>query len=91
MLYFLDMIEDHKLWSGWVLTLKEQGLNELVAGLIKAGEPLSIVLSQLMFFVEPMVSFVVKDNSIKAFIDLLEDSDELAAFSRALRSDWPDL
>jgi len=83
------MTEDHKLWSGWVLTLKEQGLNELVAGLIKAGEPLSIVLSQLVFFAAPMVSCVVKENSIKAFIDLLEDRDELAAFSRALHTNWP--
>ncbi len=86
MLYFLSMTEDHELWSDWAATLKEQGLNELVAGLIIAFGPLTILLSQLAYIAVPMVSVAGKDENINAFINLLEDRDQLTAFAHELQS-----
>ncbi len=86
MLYFLDMIEGHELWSGWVTTLKEHGLNDIVAGLVNAGEPFALLLSQMTYMVTPMISGEGKADRIKAFAELLEDKDKLAAFKHALQN-----
>lgn len=45
-----------------------------------------IILSQLAYIVTPMFSSGKKKTEFMAFIDLLEDKDELLAFSRALQT-----
>lgn len=86
MLYFLDMTEDHELWSRWVTSLKERRLNELVAGLIIAGGPLFIVFCQSVYIAAPLFNIKQNDESFYAFMDLLEDSEKLTAFARALQT-----
>ena len=86
MLYFSGMTEDHELWSGWVTLLKKQGLDEFVAWLIKVGKPASILLSQLMTMALPLVSSSKSNHNLGLIIDLLEDSDQMEAFSRALQA-----
>jgi hypothetical protein len=86
MLYFSGMKEDQELWSGWVTSLKKQGLDEPVAWLIKAGKPASILLSQLMTMALPLVCSSKSNHNLGLIIELLEDSQQLEAFSRALQA-----
>lgn len=81
------MMEDHELWSGWITTLKNRGLNDLVSFLINACKPLAIILSQLATMAMPLVATGETDNQLQAFIDLLENREELAAFSKALHTE----
>ena len=86
MLYFSGMKEDHELWSEWVASLKKQGLNEPVAWLIRAGKPASILLSQLMTMAVPLVTGSKSNHNLRLIIELLEDGQELEAFSEALQA-----
>ncbi len=90
MLYFSSMIEDHDLWSGWVTTLREQGLHESVAWLIKAGKPVALLVSQMITMALPLFSGIDSYNKLSQITTLLEDGDQLDAFSRALQDDWGD-
>ena len=85
MLYFLDMADGHEIWSGWVITLKAHGLNDIAAGLVKAGEPFAVILSQLTYMVAPLLSQVGDEDKIKEFAELLEDKDKMLAFTDALQ------
>jgi hypothetical protein len=85
MLYFSGMTEDHELWSEWVTSLKKRGLDEPVAWLIKVGKPASILLSQLMTMALPLVSSSKSNQNLGLIIELMEDSQQLEAFSRALQ------
>jgi hypothetical protein len=84
------MIEDHDLWSGWVTTLREQGLHESVAWLIKAGKPVALLVSQMITMALPLFSGIDSYNKLSQITTLLEDGDQLDAFSRALQDDWGD-
>jgi hypothetical protein len=86
MLYFSGMTEDHELWSEWVISLKKQGLDEPMAWLIKVGRPASILLSQLMTMALPLVSTSKSNQNLRLIIELMEDSQQLDAFSRALQA-----
>jgi hypothetical protein len=85
MLYFSGMTEDHQLWSEWVRLLKKQGLDEPVAWLIKVGKPASILLSQVMTMALPLISSSRTNHNLGLIIELLEDNQQLEAFSRALQ------
>lgn len=85
------MIEDHELWSGWVTALKEQGLHESVAWLIKAGKPVALLVSQMITMALPLFSGIDSYNKLSQITTLLEDGDQLDAFSRALQDDWGDI
>jgi hypothetical protein len=86
MLYFSGMTADHELWSNWVIVLREKGLNELVAWLLQAGEPLSILLSQMITIMMPLVSSGTTNESLNSLITVLEDRAQLIAFSEALQT-----
>jgi hypothetical protein len=78
------MTNDHELWSEWVTSLKRQGLDEPVAWLIKVCKPASILLSQLMTMAMPLVSNNKSNHNLGLIIELMEDGQQLEAFSRAL-------
>lgn len=84
MLYFSSMTEDHELWSEWVRVLREQGLHELVAWLIRAGKPGAIILSQAITLVMPILIGNPQDRKLDFVTKVLEDGDQLEAFARAL-------
>jgi hypothetical protein len=87
MLYFSGMTEDRELWSGWVASLKKQGMDEPVSWLIKVGKPISILLSQLMTMALPLISNSNSTQKLKLIVNMMEDGDQLEAFSKALESD----
>jgi hypothetical protein len=84
MLYFSGMTEDRELWSGWVKALREQGLQEPVAWLIKAGKPAAILLSQLIILASPLILNSSSDRKLASMTRLLEDADQLDDFASAL-------
>ena len=86
MLYFSGMTTGQELHSDWVTMLKKRGINEQVAWLIRAGEPLSILVSQLITMVTPLITTRAADPKISSLITILEDHDQLQAFIRELQS-----
>jgi hypothetical protein len=86
MLYFSGMTEDHELWSDWATSLKKQGWDEPVVWLINVGRPASILLSQLLTMALPLVSTYKSNQNLGLLIELLEDNQQLDAFSRALQA-----
>jgi hypothetical protein len=87
MLYFSGMKEDHELWSEWVISLKKQGLDELVVWLIKVGRPASILISQLMTMALPLVSNNKSKHNLSLIIDILEDDQQLESITKALQTE----
>ncbi|MBN2677543.1 MAG: hypothetical protein JXR32_05700 [Anaerolineaceae bacterium] len=87
MLYFSSMEADHELWSDWVIVLREKGLSDLTAWLIRAGEPLTIIVSQMITMSMPFVFSQKANNELRSIITILEDREQLRAFSEALQSD----
>ncbi len=85
MLYFSGMTEDHELWSEWVRSLKKRGLDEPVAWLVKAGKPASILISQIMTMALPLITSNKQKYNLNLVIDLMEDSQQLDEFVRALQ------
>jgi hypothetical protein len=89
MLYFSSMTDGRDLRSGWVRALREQGLHEPVAWLIKAGKPAAILLSQMMTVAIPILSGNPSNpfnQKLNDFVKLLEDGDQLEEFARALNN-----
>jgi len=79
------MTEDHELWSEWVRVLREQGLHEPVAWLIRAGKPGAIILSQAITLVMPILTENPRSRKLNFITKVLEDGDQLEAFARALQ------
>ena len=72
----------HEKWHNWAETLQRYKLGGLASWLLEASTPLNVLGAQVMYVVQPFVG----GKRIDAVAQMLEDEDELRAFTQLLRN-----
>ena len=70
-------------WSKWAESLRNLKLDGMVAWLLEAGAPLTILGAQALYISQPFVG----GNKINSLAQMLEQEDETQAFARYLRGE----
>ena len=70
-------------WSKWAESLRNLKLDGMVAWLLEAGAPLTILGAQALYISQPFVG----GNKIDSLAQMLEQEDETQAFARYLRGE----
>ena len=70
-------------WSTWAESLRNLKLDVMVAWLLEAGAPLTILGAQALYISQPFVG----GNKINSLAQMLEQEDETQAFAQYLRGD----
>lgn len=70
-------------WSKWAESLRNLKLDGIVAWLLEAGAPLTILGAQALYISQPFVG----GKKINSLARMLEQEDETQAFARYLRGD----
>ncbi len=68
-------------WSKWAESLRNLKLDGIVAWLLEAGAPLTILGAQALYISQPFVG----GNKIDSLAQMLEQEDETQAFAQYLR------
>ena len=79
------MDADHHLWRVWANGLQRWGLQELVASVLEAFGPLSLLGAQIVYLGQPLLNQTVSASHMEAFAHMLENRDETQAFVAMLR------
>jgi hypothetical protein len=72
-------------WPAWADFLRQRGLEGLVAWLLEAAGPLTILGAQALHFGEPFLRPAIPVNQLEELAHLLEETDEGQAFVSYLR------
>jgi len=80
-----DVSDLRSSWPAWADSLRRRGLDDLVAWLLDAAGPLSILGAQALYFGGPFLRPAIPDRQLKALAHLLENSAEGQAFVHYLR------
>jgi len=70
-------------WTKWAETLSRFKIEGLVAWLLEAGEPLTLVGAQMLYFGQPLLGH----DRVNDLAHFLEDKEEVSAFVAFLRKD----
>ena len=70
-------------WTQWAESLRRLKLDGIVAWLLEAGGPLSLLGAQALYFSQPFIG----GGKIQAFANMLEDDQEVLAFANYLRGE----
>ena len=70
-------------WSKWAKSLRNLKLDGIVAWLLEAGGPLTILGAQALYVSQPFVG----GEKINSLAQMLEQEDETQAFARYLRGE----
>ena len=70
-------------WSKWAESLRNLKLDGIVAWLLEAGAPLTILGAQALYISQPFVG----GKKIDSLAQMLEQEDETQAFARYLRGE----
>jgi hypothetical protein len=74
-------------WRGWAEFLHRHGLENMVAWMLEAAGPLTLVGAQALYIGGPLLRPALTDEQRDALAGLLEDRDEILAFTAFLRED----
>ncbi len=70
-------------WPAWAERLQHWKLSALAAWLLEAGGPFTLLCSQALYFSQPFLG----GEQITALARILEDEEELQAFTNYLREE----
>jgi hypothetical protein len=76
-------------WPSWAESLRRRGLENLVAWVLEAAGPLTVLGAQVLYLGSPLLRPVVSNKQVDALAGLLEDSRETLAFAAYLRKEIP--
>ncbi len=72
-------------WQRWAEILRSRRLEGLVAWILEAAGPLTVLGAQALYLGGPLLRPAVSDRQINALASLLEESSEAHAFAAFLR------
>lgn len=81
------MAGNQHIWHRWAESLHRWGVEDLVATLLEAIGPLSLIGAQLVYLGQPIFNSFLPEEHVNAFADLLDDPEETRAFTHFLRQD----
>jgi hypothetical protein len=79
--------EARSAWHGWAELLHRHGLENLVAWVLEAAGPLTVLGAQALYLGGPLLRPALTDVQRDALAGLLEDRDETLAFTAFLREE----
>ncbi|HSB67256.1 MAG TPA: hypothetical protein VLD65_11815 [Anaerolineales bacterium] len=79
------MSENRPIWINWARTLQHWGINKGVASLLDSAGSLSVILAQLLYLSQPLLSGAVSHRSLDVFARTLENPTEREEFVLVLR------
>jgi hypothetical protein len=65
---------DQDIWRVWASNLQQWGITNLVASLLEAAGPLTILGAQIVYLCQPVLDHSIPDGHLSALARLLEDS-----------------
>jgi hypothetical protein len=71
--YTLNMGENRQIWVSWARTLHRWGVNELVAFMLESAGALNVMLAQVMYLSQPLLSGAVTSGSLQKLAQVLEN------------------
>jgi hypothetical protein len=81
--------EARDFWSTWAEFLRRRGLDSLVAWILEAAGPLTVLGAQILYLGGPLLRPALSNGQVDAFAGLLEDHREALAFAAFLREEMP--
>jgi hypothetical protein len=79
--------EARSAWHGWAELLHRHGLENLVAWILEAAGPLTVLGAQALYLGGPLLRPALTDTQRDALAGLLEDRDETLAFTAFLQEE----
>lgn len=83
--YTRTMTADQHSWQAWADTLHRWGVRDLVADLLEAAGPLTILGAQAIYLSQPLFSPSTAEGALSALARLLENPPAAQAFVAFLR------
>jgi len=77
------LMQSQTAWSHWAESLRRLKLDGLVAWLLEAGAPLTVLGAQAVYMSQPFVG----GKQLNALAQMLEEEEETQAFARYLRGE----
>lgn len=74
-------------WQKWAERIKNWGLEDVVAALMEATGPLTVLGAQVIYLAQPVLSTFTQDRNLTALVDLLEDAEQSRIFIGYLREE----
>jgi hypothetical protein len=74
-------------WPTWAGFLRRHGLESLAAWVLEAAGPLTVLGAQALYLGGPLLRPAISNGQIEALAGLLEDHNELLAFTALLREE----
>lgn len=81
------MQPDRSCWDGWARSLQRLGLHEIVAALLEASGPLTILLAQVVYVGQPLLRGAIPSDHLRDLARLFEDPQESRSFANYLREE----
>lgn len=79
------MGENQPVWANWSRALHRWGISEGVASVLEGAGSLSLLVAQVLYISQPLVTGVVSARSLQALARVLENPVEKRAFISFLR------
>ena len=74
-------------WPGWVGFLRRYRVEHLAAWALEAAGPLTVFGAQALYLGSPLLRPAFSNGQVEALANLLEDRNELEAFTALLREE----
>lgn len=85
--YTLSMNNDLHIRRTWAQSLYRWGINDIIASLLEAAGPLTLLASQVIYISQPLIVHGRVSNSLNVLANMLEESEETQAFINLLREE----
>lgn len=79
------MSENQPIWLDWARALQHWGINNGAASILEAGGSLCVLIAQLLYLSQPLLSGAVSSGSLDAFAQVLENPADRQEFISLLR------
>jgi hypothetical protein len=79
------MDKNHHIWRIWGTTLHRWGVEDLVASVIEAAGPLTLIGAQLIYIGQPILDGIIPDGHLSLLAEVLENDEQRTAFVNDLR------
>jgi hypothetical protein len=79
------MSENQQNWMDWARILHRWGLKDGMASLLEITGSLGVLLAQIVYLCQPMLSGALSSSSLLAFARVLENPDDRRDFITFLR------
>lgn len=83
--YTVSMPVDRRLWVSWSESLQRWGVDGIVASLIEAFGPLTVLGAQAVYLLQPLLQSSASGANLGALAQMLEEPEQAQAFAQSLR------